>query len=88
MNLSGIRPGDIVELDGPAAKGSDGPVGGLARYHALVLEGAAGGQLRVRRLAGGTTFYVRARLVVGHWRRSRSRLRPAREPERATAPVG
>lgn len=71
-SLTTIKSGDIVEVDGPNAKGSDGLAQGLTRYHALVIDNP-GGRLWVRRLNGGRSFAVRARLVVGHWRKARRR---------------
>ena len=73
MLLSGIKPGDIVLVDGPAAKGGDGDAQALSRYHALVLGPAGAGRLEVRRLHGSArAFQVRARLIVGHWRKSKA----------------
>ncbi len=57
MNLSGIRPGDIV------AVGDDEP------YHCLVLERLRG-ELRVRSICAAKTQaprLVKARDVTAHW---------------------
>ena len=73
MNLSGVKSGDIVLVDGPAAKGGDGEAQALSRYHAHVLGPAGPGRIEVRRLHGpARAFPVRARLVVGHWRKSKA----------------
>lgn len=66
MNTTGIHPGDIIEIDGPSAKGSDGLAASVTRYHALVVDND--GQVLARRFAGGRSFRVRSRLIIGHWR--------------------
>lgn len=73
MNTAGVRPGDLVLVDGPQAKGSDGPAAALHRYHATVVAREHGG-LTCRRLDGGSSFFVRARLVVGHWAKRKGGL--------------
>lgn len=74
MDVSKARPGDIIEVDGPRAKGSDGLAVAVSRYHALVLDnpgvppsGPKVVRLQVRRLEGGRSFEVRSSLVIGHW---------------------
>lgn len=80
MTLGGVEPGDLVLVDGPNAKGSDGPAAALAPFYARVSDNPGNGHLQVRRVnppdsAFGVNFPVRAQLVIGHWRRSRATAR-------------
>lgn len=75
MNLSGIRPGDIVEIDGLRAMAAE-PASHTGRYYAMVVDNP-GGELRVKRIdrayrSGYERFNVRPRLVIGHWRMSKA----------------
>lgn len=61
MNVSGIRPGDIIECD---VRG--------ARFHALVDVRPVERGVAIRPLARNVTWReVTARQVVAHWRRSK-----------------
>lgn len=77
MTLSGVRPGDIVEVD---IKGR--------RFHAIVTQvlpiGAelAGGRLVIAPIDRRITYTrARSREVIGHWRKSRQAPRRARTQE-------
>lgn len=75
MDTSGIKAGDLVKINGPAAKAAE-PAAHIEAYYAKVLDNPGGGSLTVvpisRMLAAGKTFApfkVRSRLVFGHWYR-------------------
>ena len=62
MNITGIKSGDIVHCD----------VRGY-RFYALVTDSSTRGSLRIESLSrlAVPTFQVKARQVVGHWRKSK-----------------
>lgn len=72
MRLTGIRPGDVVLVDGPSARGGE-PAAAVRRYYAEVRQvepAAGGGELRIRRSEADPTFPVRAGLVIKHFRQA------------------
>lgn len=70
MELSGIRAGDLVLVDGPAARGSDGRAADVERFYCEVKDNPGGGRLTVARINGRdpSWFSVRSLLIVGHFR--------------------
>lgn len=61
MNVSGVRPGDVVEVD---KKGRT--------FHAIV-RGYGSGELRIQPLSPKINYFAAtAREVIGHWRASKA----------------
>ena len=90
MRLTGIRPGDVVLVDGPSARGGEAAAA-VRRYYAEVRHvepAAGGGELRVRRSDGEPVFPVRAALVIKHFRQAgRPRVRQRAEITREAVPA-
>jgi hypothetical protein len=89
VNLQGLRPGDVVEIDGPAAKGGEA-AHAAKRFYAQVRDvrpAAGGGELVVRRSAADPTFTVRARLVVDKFYRAGSRGSRSRKLDEEAVPA-
>ena len=81
MTVADVKPGDIVEIDGPRARGGN-PAQSLTRYHASVVDNPGDSTLSVRRLntradAPNPAFPVKAYLVIGVWRRTKATARRA-----------